>query len=214
MLTKKCIVCDKEFIKPVNCSLSEWCGGERARRPLGRRFCSKSCTAKYVQNGKETRFKKGQKAINPIEKGQHLSKKTQFKKGFTPWNKGGKMSKDLYEKLERKGFFKPKFGERSANWKGGVTKLGAAIRTMSEYKNWRNSIFKRDDWTCQECGYKGNRLQVHHKKAFYIILDDNNIKNIQDARKCNELWSIDNGITLCIPCHKQTDSYLVNQHTK
>jgi len=43
-----------------------------------------------------------------------------------------------------------------------------------------------------------------------IILEDNEIKNIDDALGCEELWNINNGRTLCHPCHKMTDTYGLN----
>ena len=30
---------------------------------------------------------------------------------------------------------------------------------------------------------------------------------MEKAKKCKELWDINNGETLCIACHKKTDSY-------
>lgn len=33
----------------------------------------------------------------------------------------------------------------------------------------------------------------------------------EDAKNCGLLWDINNGETLCIACHRQTDSYKVNQ---
>lgn len=211
MLIKICLVCGKEFVKDQSISVASWHGNQR--RPLGVRFCSRSCAAKFNNNGLNTQFKKGQKAINPIRKGQHLSSKTEFKKGNKlseatkakmkgriPWNKG-------------KEFLQIR-GENHPQWKGGRTHLCAAIRTMSEYKNWRTKIFKRDKYICQCCKYKIRQLQVHHIIPFYQILNQYNIKSLEDARACSFLWDISNGQTLCVPCHKQTDSYLVNQYTK
>lgn len=36
---------------------------------------------------------------------------------------------------------------------------------------------------------------------------DYNITTINEAIDCKELWDVDNGRVLCIPCHKKTDSY-------
>lgn len=54
---------------------------------------------------------------------------------------------------------------------------------------------------------------VDHINPFYKILKDHNIKTVKQAKKCKELWEVSNGRTLCILCHKQTPSYLVNQYT-
>lgn len=101
-------------------------------------------------------------------------------------------------------------GANSSAWKGGVSELTAQIRTLSQYKLWRISIFTRDNYTCQECGgiskYK-NTLRSHHIKGFTLILKENNIKTIQQTIDCKELWAINNGITLCKKCHKLTDNY-------
>lgn len=79
--TKICLVCEKEFVKKVNCSKKDW---------KIQRFCSINCSAKFQYQKKiaKFQFKLGQKALNPIKKGQHLSPKTEFQKGFIPRNKG------------------------------------------------------------------------------------------------------------------------------
>jgi len=45
---------------------------------------------------------------------------------------------------------------------------------------------------------------------FGIILKENNIKTFEEALLCEELWNINNGRTLCIKCHKKTDTYALN----
>jgi 5-methylcytosine-specific restriction endonuclease McrA len=212
--TKICIVCGKKFRKPKSCGLPEWFG--RPDRPLGRRFCSQSCNAKFTKNGINTRFKLGQKAIHPFLKGTHPSVKTEFKKGSIPWNKNkkGVMPIPWNKDIE----FIQIQGKNHWNWKDGRTELRNRIRKLLKYKQWRNAVFARDNYTCVECGArrkKGDRVVLHadHIKPFYKILEDNNIRTIKQAKKCKELWDIKNGRTLCIPCHKQTPSYLLNQYT-
>lgn len=99
-------------------------------------------------------------------------------------------------------------GINSNFWRGGVSKLNKRIRVLSEYKEWRNAVFVRDTYTCQFCGHKGGELQADHIKSFAVILEENNIKTIEEAQYCSYLWDINNGRTLCIECHKTTDTYM------
>lgn len=81
-------------------------------------------------------------------------------------------------------------GEKSWNWKGGISSDKDKLRQTFEYKEWRKSIFKRDNYICKKCyKKKGGKLQAHHIESF-----DNNKDLIIDT---------DNGITLCINCHKE-----------
>jgi 5-methylcytosine-specific restriction endonuclease McrA len=68
-------------------------------------------------------------------------------------------------------------------------------------------VYERDLWTCKECGKIGGELNAHHIKSFSLILVENQIKSLEDSYSCSELWEIDNGRTLCVACHKKTDSY-------
>lgn len=84
-------------------------------------------------------------------------------------------------------------GKNHHSWKGGVTPENEKIRKSRDYKLWRTACFKRDNYTCQNCGGKGGELEVHHIKPF----SDN-----PDFR-----LTVDNGITYCIGCHKLKDKF-------
>ena len=84
--------------------------------------------------------------------------------------------------------------------------LKLRIRNTTEYLNWRIAILKRDNFKCQVCtasikDNKGLRLEVHHSKTFDDICTENNITSMKQALECKEIWSLDNGISLCYGCH-------------
>jgi hypothetical protein len=97
-------------------------------------------------------------------------------------------------------------GEKSHNWKGGITSLSQAIRNSTFYKRWRTSIFQRDNFICTHCGIRGGKLHAHHIKFFSVILDEYNITTLEEAEACEALWNISNGITLCQKGHKKLHS--------
>lgn len=93
-------------------------------------------------------------------------------------------------------------GKNHYNWKGGITPLNLSIRSSIKMKKWRESVFKRDNYTCQDCKKMGGRLEAHHIIPFAHILKQNQILNLRQANKCDDLWNISNGLTLCMECHR------------
>jgi len=99
---------------------------------------------------------------------------------------------------------KQKNGDKNPNWKGGITSLVKRIRKLDKYKEWRNLVFIRDDFTCEKCLIRGNGdLNAHHIKEFAKIIKENEIKTIEEAENCGELWNVGNGQTFCKKCHKE-----------
>lgn len=86
-------------------------------------------------------------------------------------------------------------GEKSSFWKGGVTPLNAKIRVSMEYRDWRTKVFERDNYTCVWCGARGN-LNADHIKPFSLF---------PKLR-----FKLDNGRTLCVPCHRKTATFARN----
>lgn len=83
-------------------------------------------------------------------------------------------------------------GDSSPVWKGGVAH-SRVERATHEYVVWRNSVFKRDLYTCQCCGSKsGNGHHATTLNAHHIA----NWADNPDSR-----YDVDNGITLCQNCH-------------
>ena len=70
-----------------------------------------------------------------------------------------------------------------------LNKLCLKIRQCDKYKAWRQKVLDRDKETLKN-------LQVHHKEPFRDIILRNNITSVTKAKRCKELWGIDNGITI------------------
>lgn len=66
-------------------------------------------------------------------------------------------------------------------------RLRRFLQGTNKYKNWRNEVFRRDDYTCQRCRKNGVYVEAHHIKPF---------ANFPELR-----FEISNGLTLCKPCH-------------
>lgn len=126
------------------------------------------------------------------------------------WKEYKIKNKDKIKERWRKQNLKRKRNRRSykgfnnPNWKGGLSKINHAFRTIPRYYQWRSDVFRRDNWKCRTCGKGGDILEAHHIKEVNNILKDNSIKTIYEALNCPELWNLDNGITLCKDCHNLT----------
>lgn len=128
--------------------------------------------------------------ITSIRKHKPMSEAA--RQNLSKLRKGRKQSKETVEK-RRQGIIKSYRSGNHRNWKGGSTPLNQKIRTSLEYKIWRESVFERDDYTCIWCGIRGSKLNADHIKPFAYF---------PELR-----FAIDNGRTLCIDCHKTTDTY-------
>jgi hypothetical protein len=102
------------------------------------------------------------------------------------------------------------FGNQDDDAKLSASLLKLKIRNTTAYLNWRIVILRRDNFKCRICSasIKDNkhlRLEVHHAKSFNDICKENNITTIKQALTCKEIWSLDNGISLCYGCHKNLE---------
>lgn len=99
-----------------------------------------------------------------------------------------------------------KFGPKHPRWKANKQRPFAnAVRQLFKYRQWRSDIFTRDDFTCVFCGVRGVYLEAdHYPKMFASILREYQLETLEDALDCEELWDINNGRTLCRPCHDTT----------
>jgi len=127
----------------------------------------------------------GDKISQSLE-GHEVSESTREKisethTGKEPWNKG-KTKKSHPDEIDY-----GRSGEAHHAWKGGISSELNRLRQTPEYKEWRKSVFERDNWTCQDCGQRGGELNAHHIKSF---------AENEDLR-----FDVDNGETLCKEHH-------------
>jgi hypothetical protein len=93
-------------------------------------------------------------------------------------------------------------GNKSWNWKGGITPLSVQIRSCFEYRLWRSDVFTRDNFTCVVCGQKGGYLEIdHYPKKLSVVIQENHIQSLEQAISCQEFWNVNNGRTVCKGCH-------------
>lgn len=83
-------------------------------------------------------------------------------------------------------------GISEEDWDGFKETINALIRKSVSYQNWRESVWKRDRYTCQKCGARSGQgravyLVVHHIKSF--------------GRNSDLRINTSNGITLCRKDH-------------
>lgn len=83
-----------------------------------------------------------------------------------------------------------KAGENHHNWQGGITEDVSRYILYPGYKNWRKFVYRRDSFTCVVClSAKSNQLRAHHIKPV--------------SKYPGLVCDGDNGITVCIGCHKK-----------
>lgn len=100
-------------------------------------------------------------------------------------------------------------GKNNPNWQGGLTNLQHSIRNIYLYKDWRKKVYTRDNYTCVSCGQAGTgrNLNADHIIPLSLLIRELKIKSLDDAIVNSYIWNVENGRTLCVECHKKTDSY-------
>lgn len=90
-------------------------------------------------------------------------------------------------------YWSSKLGKKPWNDQGKTT-INERIRKSAIYKAWRKAVFERDNYTCQICGTRdGRTLNADHIKQFALY---------PKLR-----FKLSNGRTLCLECHRKTETY-------
>lgn len=176
--TFKCLNCNEDFQSNKAC---------KSRIP---KFCSKKCYGKSIYQKKDCLLCGAEIDGNNGRKSTRIycSVDCRVKSRI-----GTQFSEEWKLALSEGRKKSPKCkGENLYNWKGGNARRNALVTTR-EYRDWRQKVFIRDNFTCQSCSKRGGYLEAHHiksKSEFPELIHD-----------------IDNGQTLCKECHKKTDNY-------
>ena len=128
-------------------------------------------------------FKQGHVGYNPELLEEHKQK---IGKSNEIAQLGQKKSEDTRVKMSKAQI---KIRKNHWSWKGGITPENMRIRKSIEYRLWRESVFARDNFTCQKYEIRGGKLVAHHI---------NNFSDFPELR-----FAIDNGITLSKKAHDE-----------
>ena|SRR3990167_5144562 len=156
----------------------------------------KLCAVGFKQN--TVPWNKGQRLSEEHKKNVSIATKKamaniEIKKRIIDIAKNRKFSIETRKKMQN-AMFKRITNGGHPNYKGGITLIHEKIRKSFEYKLWRKAVFERDGFACVWCGNsKSGILNADHIKPF--------------AHYPELRFAIDNGRTLCVDCHRKTDTY-------
>lgn len=201
---------------------------EATREKLRIAFTGRKASEETKRKMSETNKRLGK--VPPSSKGTKWSEER--RKLMSERNKGQVMTEEQRKKLSlaKKGkplsekqlnsvreSAKKRRGKNAYQWKGGIVNVVIQIRNSYKYKEWRQAIYVRDDFTCQKCNVRGGKLEAHHLKGFAPLLDEARealpLLDIYDAAMVyTPMWDIGNGITLCKSCHHKEGNHGRPQH--
>lgn len=160
-------------------------------RPKGYKFSEQAKASMSAKN-----YRRGKKFTFTEEHRINLSKAL---KGKSTWSKGTKQSpewiaKRVQARIENgttQDVTAPK-GEKHYLWIKDRTVALDSRRMDSgkKWSDWRKAVFARDKYTCQDCGVSKVYIEPHHIIPKRIALE--------------KIYDINNGVTLCRPCHLKT----------
>ena len=176
----------KSGYKPKGIKCCENCSKEiiiYLKRDLDRKkFCSHKCQA--IKRAELNDLKPPIPTKESRKKaGETLSRKMRL--GLIPKPPIGTKESHKKSGLKMRGKNHPKWIEDREKVKKG--RYSNSYR-YGEVASWRKDIFERDDHTCQHCFQKGGELNAHHIKPW--------------AKYPELRYNIDNGLTLCVKCHR------------
>lgn len=150
------------------------------------KYCSQKCSFLSPEWRQKQRDRKLGKKHTQFSKDKMSQKRKGLKHSET-WNKN-------------KSYALKKYWDK----KGRKTDEYSLIRNSKRNAKWREEVFKRDNFKCTMCGFnKGHILEADHIIPFSVLYEEFKMGVAQI--QC--FFDTENGRTLCINCHKKTDSY-------
>ena len=132
-----------KFFNCINCRKSVWVRKNAFNRKL--HFCNKKCQIEY---SKKTAYRDNCIVCGKIYYCQPCQKVMRNRKTCSRKCFGKLRSILALENRIKNGFTKHQ--------------IDRCIRYSADSDNWRKQVFKKDDYTCQECKIRGGCLEAHH----------------------------------------------------
>lgn len=217
--SKACGICKCAFNKPAHYSPARWskrvyCSRQCQTRASTTKIlinCA-TCDKQYLTHRYRLSTYKQSFCSRPCKFQDahstllHLKNPRPFLKDQVPWNLGVAWSNVMKLKMSTSRLGKL-IGADNPAWRGGTTPLLNKIRRLVAYKEWQRAVMRRDDFTCRSCQTRGVVLTAHHLQSLAYLVTQHKVTSVEAAVETTNLWNIDNGITLCNPCHEETPNY-------
>lgn len=154
-------------------------------------FCNRSCYTEFQKSKKNSEESNKKRSIALLGEKNHFYGKHHSEESIAKI----KVNRNQKGTGDNNYFFgKRLIGELNGNWRGGVTPEHDKVRHNDRIKRWRKEVYKRDNYTCQECGIRSGAGKV-------VYLNAHHIKPFKDYAELR--FEVSNGITYCESCHKE-----------
>lgn len=184
----KCFSCGAELKKPQS-HIKE------------KNFCNHHCYSKYKSVKWTDKNNPRWSGGNLLITCQICGKERQEKRHGLNWDN----AKYCSIKCAAKDRGKNNRQENHHNWKGGkLIRTASPVRRTAKYKQWKNTVLKRDDYTCQKCFTRGGELHPHHLERLADLVEKYITENKQINVDDDYFYDLNNGQTLCKKCHRKT----------
>lgn len=201
-MTKTCLVCEQDF-RPFEQS-QMYCSRECYNKGRGKHRNNTRVLKTCETCGSEFAVK-----LYRAETAKHCSRQCWSNRNPPSYLVCNYCGKD-FRSYDRNAIFcsrkckylaaREKTGKKAPRYIDGKSLLRQRGRDSRDLKRWRKAVYDRDNYTCQHCGKSGVLLNAHHIKSY--------------AAYPESRFDVNNGISLCIPCHEKVHGRKLSVPTK